>query len=47
MEVLPREEFDDHHLPGALNMTLGRIETDAPGRLEAERPVVVYCWDSA
>ena len=47
VEVLPSEEFDEHHLPGAINIPLRKIETDAEERLEKGRPVVLYCWDSA
>jgi rhodanese-related sulfurtransferase len=47
VEVLPREEFEEEHLPGAINMPLRMIETDAKTRLDPSRPVIVYCWDSA
>jgi rhodanese-related sulfurtransferase len=47
VEVLPREEFEEEHLPGAINMPLRSIETDAKTRLDPSRPVIVYCWDSA
>jgi rhodanese-related sulfurtransferase len=45
VEVLPKEEYDEEHLPGAINISLRRIEEDAPNRLDPARPVVVYCWD--
>jgi rhodanese-related sulfurtransferase len=47
VEVLPREEYEDEHLPGAMNMPLPKVETDARTRLDPSRPVIVYCWDSA
>ena len=47
VDVLPREEFEEDHLPGAINLPLRRIETEARERLDPSRPVVVYCWDSA
>jgi phage shock protein E len=47
VEVLPRDEFEDEHLPGALNIPLRRIDAEGPARLDRSRPVVVYCWDSA
>jgi len=47
VEVLPREEYDEEHLPGAINIPLRRIDTEAPSRLDPERPVIVYCWDPA
>jgi rhodanese-related sulfurtransferase len=47
VEVLPEHEFEEDHLPGAINLTLRKIETDATERLDPSRPVLVYCWDSA
>ena len=45
VEVLPQEEFDEEHLPGAINIPLRRIDVEAGQRLDSSRPVVVYCWD--
>ncbi|HVL51499.1 MAG TPA: rhodanese-like domain-containing protein [Actinomycetota bacterium] len=47
VEVLPPGEFDEDHLPGAINLTLARIETEAATTLDRTRPIIVYCWDSA
>lgn len=47
VEVLPREEYEEQHLPGALSFPLQRIEADARDHLDPLRPVIVYCWDSA
>ena len=47
VEILPAHEFEEDHLPGAINLLLRKIETDAKERLDRSRPVVVYCWDSA
>jgi rhodanese-related sulfurtransferase len=47
VDVLPAEEFQEDHLPGAINLPLRRIETEARAALDPSRPVVVYCWDSA
>lgn len=47
VEVLGPEEFGEDHLPGAINLPLRKIDAEAKGRLDAERPVLVYCWDSA
>jgi phage shock protein E len=46
VEVLPREEYEEEHLPGAINLPLRRIE-NARSDLDPNRPVVVYCWDPA
>lgn len=47
VEVLGSEEFEEDHLPGAVNLPLRKIETEARAQLDQSRPVVVYCWDSA
>jgi rhodanese-related sulfurtransferase len=45
VEVLPREEYEEEHLPGAINIPLRKIDTEARERLDPSRPVIVYCWD--
>ncbi|HEX2030093.1 MAG TPA: rhodanese-like domain-containing protein [Actinomycetota bacterium] len=45
VEVLPPEEYDEEHIPGAINIPLRRIDSEAPERLDRGRPVIVYCWD--
>jgi rhodanese-related sulfurtransferase len=47
VEVLPAAEFEEWHLPGAIHLPLRRIETEARDRLDPNRPIIVYCWDSA
>jgi rhodanese-related sulfurtransferase len=47
VEVLGPEEFEEDHLPNALNLPLRRVETEARRLLDPARPVLVYCWDSA
>ena len=45
VEVLPREEFDDEHLPGAINLPLKSLTAGTAAELDRSRPVIVYCWD--
>jgi rhodanese-related sulfurtransferase len=45
VEVLPREEYDEWHLPGAINIPLRKIDDEAREKLDSDRPVIVYCWD--
>lgn len=45
VEVLPREEYEEEHIPGAISIPLRKIDDEAPQRLDRERPVIVYCWD--
>ena len=47
VEVLPAQEFEEDHLPGAINLPLRKIETEAKERLDPSQPVILYCWDSA
>jgi rhodanese-related sulfurtransferase len=47
VEVLGPEEYEEDHLPGAINLPLRRIDAQARERLDPTRPVLVYCWDSA
>jgi rhodanese-related sulfurtransferase len=45
VEVLPREEFDDEHLPSAINLPLKSLTAETSAILDRSRPVIVYCWD--
>lgn len=42
VEVLPAQEFGEDHLPGAVNLPLRRLETEAPSQVDPSRPVIVY-----
>src|SRR5689334_4183470 len=46
VEVLPRDEYDEEHLPGAVHVPLKQMNEDAVMVLDRERPVIVYCWDA-
>lgn len=46
VEVLPQEEYDELHLPGAIHLPLKGLDAQHARRLDRERPVVVYCWDA-
>ena len=45
VEVLPSQEYDEQHLPGAVNIPLKQLDGDSVRALDRARPVVVYCWD--
>ena len=47
VEVLPASEYREDHLPGAINIPLRHIDARAKEILDPNRPVVVYCSDSA
>ena len=46
VEVLPEDEFDEEHLPGAIHLPLKSLNVLAAAKaLDRSRPVIVYCWD--
>ncbi|MDA8295242.1 MAG: rhodanese-like domain-containing protein [Actinomycetota bacterium] len=45
VEVLSEAEYDEEHLPGAVNVPLRLLDQAAIGGLDRSRPVIVYCWD--
>jgi rhodanese-related sulfurtransferase len=45
VEVLPADEYEDEHLPGAINIPLKELDAQAAQRLRRDAPVIVYCWD--
>ncbi len=47
VDVLPAGEYGEDHLPGAVNLPLRKIETEASAVLDRTRSIVVYCADSA
>jgi len=47
VEVLPPSEYKEDHVPGAINIPLRHIDEQVKAVLDPDRPVVVYCEDSA
>ena len=45
VEVLPAAEFEEEHLPGAINIPLKTLDAETTRQLERGRPVIVYCHD--
>jgi len=45
VEVLPRAEYEEEHLPGAISLPLKEIGPRPPDVLDPTRPVIVYCYD--
>ena len=46
VEVLPRDDYDELHLPGALSLPLKELDAERAGALlDRSRAIVVYCWD--
>jgi rhodanese-related sulfurtransferase len=46
VEVLPKQEYVEDHLPGAVSHPLKQLDDEA-GEIDRNRPVIVYCWDSS
>ncbi len=40
MEVLPREEYEEEHLPGAINIPLKELDRETTTRLRRDAPVI-------
>ena len=45
VDVLPPEEYQAQHLPGAINIPLKRLDRQGTAQLDRNRPVIVYCAD--
>ena len=45
VEVLPQAEYEDEHLPGAINIPLKELNAETARQLKRGQPVIVYCHD--
>jgi rhodanese-related sulfurtransferase len=45
VEVMPPDEYEYEHLPGAINIALKTLDVESARRLDRGRPVIVYCYD--
>ena len=45
VEVLPAQEYEAEHLPGAINIPLKNLDRQTAAQLQRDRPVIVYCYD--
>jgi rhodanese-related sulfurtransferase len=46
VNVLPREEYDETHLPGSISLPLKEMTRERIDEvLRRDRTVVTYCWD--
>ena len=45
VDVLPAEEYEAEHIPGAVSLPLKELDRQTAARLDPGRPVIVYCWD--
>jgi rhodanese-related sulfurtransferase len=45
VEVLPREDYEDEHIAGAISLPLKELDAESVRQLDPARPVIVYCHD--
>jgi rhodanese-related sulfurtransferase len=45
VEVLPRAEFEEEHLPRAISLPLRQLTAETAATLSKSVPVITYCWD--
>ena len=45
VEVLSREEYEEEHLAGAINIPPKELDREATAGLDRAAPVIVYCHD--
>lgn len=45
VEVLPEREYSEEHIPGAINIPLTKLTSDAASALAPDHAIIVYCWD--
>jgi rhodanese-related sulfurtransferase len=45
VEMLPPPEYEEEHLPGAVNIPLKQLNRATAAQLDRGRPVIVYCHD--
>ena len=46
VEVLPEGAYRKEHLAGAINIPLKELDRRSIARLDHDRPIVVYCFDT-
>jgi phage shock protein E len=46
IDVLPPEEYESEHLPGARNIPLKMLDRNTTVQLERRHPIIVYCHDT-
>jgi phage shock protein E len=46
VEVLPPKDYEDEHLPGAINIPLKQLDRKTTTILDRNQPVIVYCYDN-
>ena len=42
VDVLPADDYEARHIPGAVNIHLRKLDANSTGVLDRSKPVVVY-----
>ena len=45
VDALPREDYEDSHLPNAISIPLKELDASTAARLRRDVPVITYCAD--
>ena len=45
VEVLPAAEYNEAHLPGAINIPLKKLDKQSAQQIDPTHPIIVYCHD--
>jgi rhodanese-related sulfurtransferase len=45
IEALPAVDYEEAHLPGAINLPLKQLTRQTAAQLDRSRPIIVYCND--
>lgn len=43
VDVLPRQEWEESHIPGAVSIPIKQLTAETTSDLSRDKPVVVYC----
>lgn len=45
VEVLPRAEYEEQHIAGAINIPLKKLDRSSTANLQNDRAIITYCHD--
>ena len=46
LEVMPEKEYEEEHLPKAINIPLKHLNPATTSSLRRDKPIVTYCYDA-
>ena len=45
VEVLPKAEYEEQHIAGAINIPLKKLDRSSTANLQNDRAIITYCHD--